>query len=403
CLAVIQSAGAFGLSRLLGRSAQAKPNLAVAEKVVELTPADAQAHFVRAGVLSTLNRIPESATELEHAVGLRPTDYSLWSQLGLLRDQLGDTRGALAAFDEAVKRAPYYARPYWQRGNVLLRAGQYEEAFKDLGQAAQSDPELMPKLINLAWALSKGNANLTEQWAQIKTNSARITFVTFLANQGRNSEAIAHFRAVEAFPEDLRRQLVEQLIAKSGFAEAFEVWRSTQDPNPSATDAVTLLYDGEFEAALKFDQGGFGWRVPRNSQGITFSLDASQPNIGRKNLRIDFGGPSNPGQDLVSQLLLVKPSEKYQVNFASRSQDVVTGGRPLMVVTDAQGDRKRLGQSIPLGDTGTSGWKVVSFEFSTGPDTKAVVLSLQRESCSRSPCPIFGSLFLDSVSVVQVN
>jgi hypothetical protein len=119
-------------------------------------------------------------------------------------------------------------------------------------------------------------------------------------------------------------------------------------------------------------------------------------------LRIDFAGDSNPGTELVSQLILVEPSKRYQINFASRAQDVVTGGLPLIVVTDAKGDRRRLGQSGSLGRE-SGDWRVSSFAFTSSATTTAVFLSLQRESCSTSPCPIFGSVSLDSFSVVQLK
>lgn len=347
CLLTIRAAGSFAVSRLLVRFALARPNLAVAEKAIQMTPVDAQTHFAAAAVLSSLHRPAESAVALERAVALRPADYFLWLQLGLLRDQLGDTAGAITAFDEAIKLAPFYARPRWQRGNVLLRAGQYEAAFKDLSEAAHSNPELIPGLINLAWVISKGDAKLTEEWAQIKTSKRRVVFAKFLAGQGRPNEAVAQFTAVGNFPEDVRRQLVQQLIAKGAFAAAFEVWNSAPGSAPGAEQSPTRVYDGGFEAALTFDEIGFGWRVPRNLKGVTFSLNSNQPQSGFKNLRVDFDGDSNPNTELVSQLLLVKPSQRYQINFASRSDNVVTGGLPLVVVTDAGGEVNVWGSRRP--------------------------------------------------------
>jgi hypothetical protein len=80
----------------------------------------------------------------------------------------------------------------------------------------------------------------------------------------------------------------------------------------------------------------------------------------------------------------------------------VTGGLPLITVTDASGYQKRLGQSPTL-SKGTSDWQVYSFELTTTPQTSAVLLSLQRENCTTSPCPIFGSILLDSFSLEQLN
>jgi tetratricopeptide (TPR) repeat protein len=357
CLWTIRDSGAFGVSRLLDRFSMANFDLAIADKAVKLAPTDAQAHFAAAAVLSTLNRTPESAVEMERSVALRPSDYALWSQLGLLRDQLGDTAGALAAFDEAVRLAPFYARPRWQRGNLLVRAGSYEQGFQDLSRAALSNPELIPALIDLAWNVSKGDPNLTEQWSQIKTDQGRIAFAKFLARRGKGPEVIAQLRKIAVVPEDSRRQLVEELVAKGAFESAYEVWKAGRGDQVPVPQPKPQIYDGGFEAPLTFDATGFGWRVSRNVQGIALSLNSSAPHTGSRNLRIDFSGNSDPGAGLISQLILVEPSRIYQINFASRSQDIVTGGLPIVVVTDAQGERKRLGQTPPL--SGVNDWKTV--------------------------------------------
>ncbi len=113
--------------------------------------------------------------------------------------------------------------------------------------------------------------------------------------------------------------------------------------------------------------GGFGWHVPRDLQATSISLDSVQPQSGARDLRIEFGGNSSPNLPVVSQLILVEPSRRYKINFAGRSQDIVTGGLPLVVVSDAAGERKRLGQSLPLAK-GDSDWQSFSFEFTDDAD-----------------------------------
>ena len=401
CLFVIQAAARYGFSQVLMTYALTAGNLAAAKKAIQLTPKDAEAHFAGAALLSLSGTPDQAVIELERAVALRPADYGLWSELGLLRDQTGDTAGALAAFDEAVRRAPFYSQPRWNRGNVLLRKGEYEAAFADLRQAAQSNPELVPNLIDLAWSISRGDMKLTEQLAQIKGDKMRIAFARFLARHGKANEAMTQFADAGNVPDAIKRELIEHLLAKGAFKEAFEIWKLTHGSD-SAKGAAPSIYDGGFEGPLAFDQGGFSWRVPRELQATTISLDSGQPHSGAKNLRIEFGGNSNPGTALVSQVILVEPSRRYKVNFASRSQDVVTGGLPLVNVNDASGDQKRLGQSSPLAK-GATEWQFYSFEFTTTPTTTAVVLSLQRENCTTSPCPIFGAISLDSFSIEQLK
>jgi tetratricopeptide (TPR) repeat protein len=297
CLLVVRSAALFGFSRLLVTYSLATGNLAAAKKAIQVTPKDAEAHVAGAAVMTSAGTLDQAVIELERAVALRPADYELWSQLGLLRDQTGDSTAALAAFDEAISRAPFYSEPRWNRGNVLLRMGQYEAAFNDLNQAAQSNPELIPNLIDLAWSISKSDVKLTEQLARIDSDKKRIAFVKLLARRGKAEEAVAKFGAAGNVSDDIKRELVEQLMARGAFKEAFAVWKVNRDLG-TARNVEPSIYDGGFEGALAFAEGGFGWRVPRAQAGISISLDSSRPDSGSKDLRIEFGGESNPRVEL---------------------------------------------------------------------------------------------------------
>lgn len=395
CAWVVNSAAHLGLSRIFVKYSLATGNVTVADQAAELSPRDADTYRARAAVLMLSQSLPEAAAAMEQAIALRQTDYSLWVDLGLIRDQMGDTNGALAAFDEAVKRAPFYALPHWQRGNLLLRLAQYDAAFNDLNQAAQSNPELIPNFIDLAWNLSHGDPKAVQQMVRVDTRIAHTALANFFASHGKPQEAMAEFQAAGTTDEQTRRDLINQLLYKKSFVAAYQLWSAANGAPPAGQPYQ--IFDGGFEAPLSFDEGGFDWRIPRQLQATNVSQDSSQPHTGSKNLRIEFTGDSNPGTDLVAQLLLAEPARRYKINFAARSQEVVSGGLPLIIVTDA-GDNKRLGQSPPL-SKGTTNWNVISFEFTTQPATNAVVLRVQREGCSTSPCPIFGVVFLDSFSI----
>jgi tetratricopeptide (TPR) repeat protein len=394
CVWTIRAAAGFGISRILIRYSQVTGNLGVAQKAIELEPNDAQAHRTSAAIFSLLNSPMEAARELERSVALRPSDYTLWLALGQIRDASGDTPGAMAAFDEAVKRAPFYSQPRWLRGNLLLRMGQHEAAFSDLNLATQSNPELIPNMIDLSWSLSRGDRKVTEELAQIKSEKMHLAFAQFLTKRGESDQALAEYRAAGKVPDEVRRELIGQLLANADYKQAFELWRESQ---PGVTSEAPI-FDGGFEAPLSLKEAGFGWKVATDLKTATFSIDQNQPHSGSKSLRIDFEGEL--GGPLVSQLILVEPSKRYQANFAARSHEIVTGGLPLAVVHDAAGDRKLLAQSAPL-TKGTTDWRVFSFQFTTAATTNAVVLSLEREGCA--PCPIFGSISLDSFSLEQLK
>lgn len=398
CLWLIKLSASYGISRLLSRSALTLQNLTVAQGATSMTPADPQAHRANAALLSQFDQPAESIVAVEQAIALRPHDYSLWLALGLLRDRMGDSKGALAALDKAVERAPFYAHPRWQRGNVLLRARQYEAAFADLNLAANSNPELIPNLIDLAWGVTRGDPQLTEQLLDIKTDKARLTFARFLAARGRAVESMRQLNAAGKVDENQRRELIGQLLEKRAFAEAYYVWSGT-DPSSNAANSAGI-HDGGFEASLSTNESGFGWRIA-NTRSVGLSIDPNEPHSGARSLRMDFVGESPPPA-VLSQLVMVNPSTRYRIHFAGRSREVVTGARPLVSVTDAGENGPELAKSAPL-DKGTSGWRPFSIEFNTGAATNAVTVAVTREVCPSTPCPIFGSIGLDSFSLEKVK
>ncbi len=389
-----------GFSRVLGKYASIAVDLEAAETATSMSPSDAETHRIKATVLYKLKRLPQAAAELELALSLRPRDDSLWLQLGMLREELDDTAGALIAFDESVRLAPYYALPRWQRGNYLLRQGRFGEAFADLRQAAASNPDYIPTLIDLSWGISKGDQRVAEAYADITTSQKHIAFAEFLAKQRKGREAVEQFARAGTVSDQTRLNLVRHLISANAFREAFQIWRWDKTPE-FGEQAPTAIYDGGFEGSLTFDEFGFGWRLFRGSQSIKLVADSSQRQSESKSLLIEFRGNSNPDTSLLSQVILVKPSTRYRLNFAARTHEIVTGGLPLAVVSDSAGSRKRVGESRPLAQ-GSTDWQIVSFDFQTESQTEAITLSIQRKNCTTSPCPIFGSLWLDSFSIEEL-
>jgi tetratricopeptide (TPR) repeat protein len=399
CCLLILSSARIGYAKLLAKYAVVMASLPAANEAARLTPSDPEAHRNRAAVLNNLRLFSDARNAQELATSLRPKDDYLWLELGLLKDELEDTQGALAAFNQAVRFAPYYAHTHWQRGNLLLRMGRYQEAFADLRQAAASNRDYLPNLIDLAWALSHGDPRTTAQLVEINDDRTRIAFARFLARQGKATEALDQYRlAAASVSEENQRDLVRQLIAAKAFREAFEIWtRSVGVSN----DKAPVLYDGGFEGPLSLDEVGFGWRVPREVDGLSMSLDATQQHTGAKSLRLQFNGNSTPGVLLLSQTVVVKAQQRYRVNFAVSTKDIVTGGLPVITASDATSGQL-LGKSANFPQAANS-WQVLSFEFTTLTKTDAVILSLQRNNCSSAPCPIFGFVWLDSISIEEVK
>jgi tetratricopeptide (TPR) repeat protein len=392
CLLLILTAARFGFSRLLAQYAVLANSLDAADQAVQLTPADANAHRARATVLNRLHRPAEAEVSLETATRLRSRDDYLWLELGSTREELGDNERALAAFDQSVRCAPHYAHTHWRRGNLELRMGRYEQALSDLRQAVASDPKLLPNFVDLAWGISKGNAPLAEKLLEIQNDEQRLVFARYLARKGKGAEVAEQIRLLDApLSVENKDELVRLLFAARVFREAFELKQGSVQRG--------AILNGGFEETLTLSDGVFGWILSPADAKTKRGTDVSEKHGGSLSFQVNFAGDWTAGPALLSQTVLVEPSQRYRLTFALRTQDLVTGGPPLISINDAATDQM-LAQSEAFPQT-TDSWQAMTVEF-TAPASEAIKIDLRRESCKSSPCPIFGVVWLDDFSLQKL-
>ena len=225
----------------------------------------------------------------------------------------------------------------------------------------------------------------------------------YIAEHGKTAEAMELFRANGEISDDDRRAFVNELLASKRFKEAYEVWslgRRTSDGERAGLNTIT---DGSFENEILPDEPGFGWQLNRLVGKIGADLDTAMPHDSAHSLRLDFSGDATPSKPIIAQLVLVEPRTTYRLSFAARAEQLITGGPPTVVVTDASSaDGRTIAQSTPLA-SGTAGWHDYTVEFTSREDTAAIVISVQRQNCTSDPCPIFGRAWFDSFSLQKLQ
>jgi tetratricopeptide (TPR) repeat protein len=326
-------------------------------------------------------------------VALRYRDDYLWIELGNTREDLGDTNGALAALDQAVRWAPYYAHTHWQRGNLLLRMNRSNEAFADLRQAAAANQKYLPNLIDLAWGISKGDLKSTETLAEIDNDNKRLAFIRYLAGNGKGKEALDQIHLLTTpLSSENNHEFARLLFAAKSFREAFALSHSSDSRSAK-------FVNGGFEEALPLNDVTFGWIVaPEHKNHL--AIDVSEKLEGAKSLQIRLDANWALGTAVLYQTLILEPEKSYRVSFAVKTKDLVTGGPPFIAVRDAT-NNQLLGKSEDL-PTATHPWLSLNFEFTTQTNSQAAIVRLERNNCDAT-CPIFGTLWLDQFRIEQTN
>jgi tetratricopeptide (TPR) repeat protein len=375
----------------VARYAEVTESIPAADGAVRFGPSDPETQRARAAVLNRLKMFTESAQSFENAASLRSRDDRLWIELANVREEAGDSEGALAALNEAVRWAPYYAHPRWQRGNVLLRMGRTEDAFADLRQAAKANRRYLPNLIDLAWGISRGDVKTTAAVAGITDDAERYLLIRFLATKGKSAEVFDQMALLNSsLTPDQNQELVRLLVAAKSFRTAFEI---------AGSSAKGFLNSG-FEDPMFVNDTGIGWMISAE-KGNRLAIDAGEKFEGTKSLQIVLDGNWTPGTPLSSQTLIVEPEKTYRFSFAVKTKELVTGGPPVMTVSDATSNQL-LAKSENL-PTASSSWITISFDFTTLASSEAVAVRLQRNNCEPAPCPIFGTLWLDQFHIEQIK
>lgn len=386
-----------GASRMVSVYAARAAVPDAADASIALAPSDPEAHYTRANLSADAGDHAGAARGYEAALSLRPRDYVLWAELGKAREEAGDAEGALEAFRKAVALAPFYARPRWQLGNALLRAGRREQAVEEMGRAAESDPRLYPNLVETLWHAGGRDPRALARDARPATAEQWLAVVRFLVKAGESREGLRLLRESGAtLSAAARARLVADLLAAEDFMGAHEVWADGRKGARRGSFA-----DGGFEGEARTDEEGFGWRFLSGARGVKLSLDAESPREGARSLLVEYAGASEPAERAVSQLVPVEPGARYRLTFAARTKNLVTGGPPVVEVFAASKAGAALA-STPALPNATDGWRDFALEF-VAPAGGAVRVALRREPCASSPCPAFGSVWLDAFELRRLG
>jgi hypothetical protein len=381
-------------------------DLDVGKFATSLAPKDPLTHW-RLGLMrekaDPMTGWAEAIPEYEKAVSLSPNDYRFWIALGIAQERGGDPAKGEHALRKAISLAPSYAIPRWYLGNLLVRAGKYDEAFSELRLASEANTELAPQMFNLIWGVY--GADYPSISKALNNNPAvRANFAFYLLTRGKFDEGLRVWSALT--PEEKSdnkftgEALVTTLINSNRYYDAMNVWNDIA-PHSSSRAVMDQIVDGSFEHVSNYGpEMAFSWQV--KTRQIQIDIDPNDSHTGRRSLRFVFQVRIRHEPVIITDLIPVSPDTQYDLEFYVKTKKLQSGATPFIQIKNAADSTVLASSSdAPNGD---KDWTQVTVPFKTLPGSQAVMVQVMRGACADTEvCPIFGTLWYDDFSLKRRN
>ena len=340
----------------------------------------------------------------KQATLLAPQDAQFWADLGSAYDWAGRSDEALAAFQQARRLFPNSPEINWRLANFYVRTGKTSEALQAMQIVLSGDAAAWRNVFTLA---TRATGDTKRIVGMLPTNASILfSYLNFQIEAGNlvaTQEAWARilqlnlpFDLSEAFP------YLDALIQHKDLVRLQDAWAVLTLRFPSKigrrTPDSNLVTNGTFDHNIL--NGGLDWRV-LPIQGVVVSLDLADASDSRHELRITFEGSRNMRYGQVFQYVPVQPNTRYRFFGRMRVQAITTNSGPRFQMCDAYDPGRMFASTENL--VGTSGWADERAEFSTGRDTRLLLISVARPESEKFESQIAGTVWIDGISLTQRN
>jgi tetratricopeptide (TPR) repeat protein len=331
------------------------------------------------------------------AVELGPRRASSWADVAAACESLNDLDCAQEALARALQLAPMTPRFYWLAANYYLRRSQPEAALPLFRSLLELDPSYAEPTFSLCLRVLNDPGLIEHVLMPADSHlSLRLAYADFLGAQGQPEPARQAWsdavRQGSRFPFSLAEPYVERLIDSGRLEQAMSAWSDLERLRViGAAEGGSLVYNGGFEQPPL--NAGFDWRYQEVPYVAADFADAAAFE-GRRCMRLDYMG-TNADFEPVFQWLEVSPSRRYLLTAEMRSERISSDSGPRLRVVDA--DCPACLDAASDMAVGNTPWHQVSIEFTTGPQTRRLKLSIWRPHSRTFPTEITGHFWLDGV------
>ena len=359
-----------------------------------LEPGEAAYRYLLGRYFWFVQRSADAAIEpYQAAIRLNPFEARAWFDLAAVYQFLGDANRQEDALQHAIEEDPTTPDVAWEAANLYLVQGETGKALKEFRVVLEYDPYRPPSALAICWRIDPDiDALLRDVVPPLP--AVYSFFLENLVSKKETAAAAKVWAAMAKLGQPVERrytfEYMSYLITHQEVDQAQLVWHQAGGLSQLSAyqpTAENLVANGDF--SLDVLNGGFDWFY-RQSPDVSLALDPTQPHTGNRSLRMVFDSRQLEDSGL-QHLIPVQPNTGYNFSANFRSEDMKGAGGPRFVLEDVY-----TGAFYFSSDALTDGgfWKNVSGDFTTGPNTKLLLLRVQRFPVE---LPIQGTLWIDGI------
>ncbi len=374
---------------------------------IKMDPGNEQYHLMlgRLYMYAPTEYQPEKAlSEFRTAVRLSPFDPEAWLNLGEALELEGKVPEADECLRTADLLAPKIPLYQWSIANFYLLHGNVDESFRHFRVVLAGTREFDQVIFRTVWKAS-GDAQKILREVIPEDLPAELGYLYYLISEKRLPETKPPWKRIMNSPSKFDPQrirgYIDALIGSHDPTGAYDVWSDLQRkgliPNLSP-ESQNLIQNGDFEDELL--NMGFGWQVVQ-TENVYAGRDTSAYHSPSHALLVQFPGKQNFDYANVFQYVKVAAGQAYRLQVFMKTEGITTNSGPRLEVRDAYdpGALDKLAENM----TGTStGWVQVILDFTTGPRTDLIVVSIRRLPSQKFDNLISGRVWLDDVRLISL-
>jgi len=377
-----------------------KLDLASLQMAARLEPGNADYQYRLGHYFLQTQHEPETAVRFfKSATALNPHNAGYWLELSRIYRRLANSDQQKDALQHAIAADPSTPDVAWDAANFYWALGETDRALQEFRVVLENDPYRPAAALDRCWRV-KPDVDFLLRDVVPRNAEAYSSFLDFLVSRNEPAAAARVWTEMVQLQQTVEPRhvfdYVRYLIDQRDVWQAHQAWRqaaSLCDLSGYQPSSENLVVNGDF--SLPVLNGGFDWLYEKLSD-VSLALDPTESHSGHRSLSIIFDsrGIEDAG---IRQLIPVEPNTKYEFSAYFKSEGLEGAGGPRFLLEDRfTGANYFASEELK----GASFWKQVGGAFDSGPDTKLVVLRIQRVPAGNA---IRGKLWIGDVRLAHAH